>query len=78
MNETLDCLFTTLDTRETAAKQEEDSDKPFTESKTIVAALDLPISHCLVVKKGTQRDEIKWVRSHEQVSRLMYSVQALV
>lgn len=62
VNETLDCLFSTLDT-----DTEEDEDKPFFGSKMIVAALDLPISHCLVVKKGTLQQDIKWVRSHEQV-----------
>ncbi|RSH82160.1 hypothetical protein EHS25_006093 [Saitozyma podzolica] len=32
----------------------------------IVGMLDLPIRHCLVVRKGTRMEDIKWVRSHEQ------------
>lgn len=62
VNETLECLFTHLDYE---SRKKEDS--PYIEGKTIVATLDLPISHCLVVKKGTLRSQIKWVRSHEQV-----------
>ena len=33
----------------------------------IVADLKLPIRHCLVVRKGVRMEDIKWVRSHEQV-----------
>jgi len=34
----------------------------------LIGDLDLPIRHCLVVKKGVQMDQIRWIRSHEQVS----------
>jgi hypothetical protein len=47
-----------------------------------VGMLDLPIRHCLVVKKGTKMGDIKWVRSHEQVrvtdgSSPMYRIESL-
>lgn len=35
--------------------------------KEIIATLDLPIRHCLVVTKGTKMEDIKVVSSHEQV-----------
>jgi len=34
--------------------------------RRIIAELNLPIKHCLVVKKGVKMEEIRWVRSHEQ------------
>jgi hypothetical protein len=48
-----------------------------------VGMLDLPIRHCLVVKKGTKMGDIKWVRSHEQVrvtdgSSPMYRIESLI
>ncbi|OCF34461.1 hypothetical protein I316_03976 [Kwoniella heveanensis BCC8398] len=35
-------------------------------SRRIRADLALPIRHCLVAKRGTRLEDIKWVRSHEQ------------
>jgi len=34
----------------------------------IIGDLDLPIRHCLVVRKGVRMEDIRWIRSHEQVS----------
>ena len=34
----------------------------------VIGELDLSIEHCLVARKGIRMDEVKWVRSHEQVS----------
>jgi prephenate dehydratase len=36
--------------------------------KEIIATLDLPIRHCLVVLKGTKMEDITMVKSHEQAS----------
>ena len=33
----------------------------------IVDSLDLGIRHCLVARKGVKMEDIRWVRSHEQV-----------
>lgn len=37
----------------------------------IIGDLDLPIRHCLVAKAGVTIEEIKWVRSHEQVGHYL-------
>lgn len=76
VHETIDCLFTRTDVRSDVDGDNDNEDEDngtlpdVLSDKMIVAALDLPISHCLVVKKGTMKDQIKWVRSHEQVRRL--------
>ncbi|KIR51550.1 prephenate dehydratase [Cryptococcus gattii Ru294] len=56
--ETLDCLLSVL--------KPSTSEGPKPPEREIVADFVLPIRHCLVVRKGTKMEEIKWVRSHEQ------------
>lgn len=45
---------------------------PSTPHPEIIGETTLPISHSLVVRKGVKMEDIRWVRSHEQV-RLKYS-----
>ncbi|WVQ86002.1 hypothetical protein IAT38_008170 [Cryptococcus sp. DSM 104549] len=49
--ETLDCLL---------------SAPGSSKSRMVLADLALPIRHCLVAKKGTRLEDVRWVRSHEQ------------
>ena len=34
----------------------------------IVGEVILSIRHCLVAKRGVEMEDVRWVRSHEQVS----------
>jgi prephenate dehydratase len=58
VTETLDCLLSSLPGPSKAS---------FGHKCRIIGDLNLPIRHCLVVRKGTRMEDIKWVRSHEQV-----------
>jgi prephenate dehydratase len=80
VTETLDCFFTSLDPATQTVDFESVSGpsrsleangsdrKGKGKQKMIIASLDLPIQHCLVVRKGTRLEDIHWVRSHEQAS----------
>ncbi|KAK8850339.1 hypothetical protein IAR55_004256 [Kwoniella newhampshirensis] len=59
--ETLDNLLSILLT-----PPSESSRDAHTRRRKIVMDLALPIRHCLVAKKGTKLEDIRWIRSHEQ------------
>lgn len=64
--ETLDCLLdTNAEAGPSSPRREAKMEEP-----VIIGDLDLPIRHCLVARRGVTIEEIKWVRSHEQVSGL--------
>ena len=71
VTETLDCLLGTHHTSQVASVNDHDSAQ---NDPMIIASLDLPISHCLVVQKGIKMDQITYVRSHEQVSFSCYII----
>nr|XP_031857916.1 uncharacterized protein CI109_006712 [Kwoniella shandongensis]KAA5524988.1 hypothetical protein CI109_006712 [Kwoniella shandongensis] len=58
--ETLDNILSIL------TPPSESSKDAYTRNRRIVMDLALPIRHCLVVRKGTKLEDIRWVRSHEQ------------
>ncbi|WRT70462.1 uncharacterized protein IL334_007460 [Kwoniella shivajii] len=62
VTETLDCLLSNLN----PFTEDESSIEKVKRKRRIVADLALPISHCLVVRKGTRKEDIRWIRSHEQ------------
>lgn len=70
VTETFDCLFRRLNTSRSCASGSDSFPRTTSKGKEkeIVGTLDLPIRHCLVVKRGTQMSDIRWVKSHEQVS----------
>ncbi|KAK6906856.1 hypothetical protein I203_100843 [Kwoniella mangroviensis CBS 8507] len=61
VTETLDCVLSNLHSNGSSAQLDEDR-----QGRRIIADLALPISHCLVVKKGVKTEDIRWIRSHEQ------------
>ncbi|WVW81109.1 hypothetical protein I302_103100 [Kwoniella bestiolae CBS 10118] len=61
VTETLDCLLSNLNPDKGMTELDEEK-----KSRKIIADLALPISHCLVVRKGVKKEDIKWIRSHEQ------------
>jgi len=64
VTETLDCLLSSLDhSSPKSANGEAGPSRP-----RVFGDWVLPIRHCLVAKKGVKMEDVKWVRSHEQVS----------
>ncbi|WWC92063.1 uncharacterized protein L201_007017 [Kwoniella dendrophila CBS 6074] len=69
VTETLDCLLSNLNTTSPQEEERESSSSLLSIEKRkrrIIADLALPISHVLVVRKGVKKEDIKWIRSHEQ------------
>jgi len=63
VTETLDCLLSSPTSSQcVSANAEAGPSRP-----RIVGDLVLPIRHCLVARKGVKMEDIRWVRSHEQV-----------
>ncbi|WWC65464.1 uncharacterized protein I303_108082 [Kwoniella dejecticola CBS 10117] len=59
VTETLDCLLSSLHGDDTELGDTQ-------RRRRIIADLALPISHVLVVRKGVKKEDIRWIRSHEQ------------
>jgi prephenate dehydratase len=85
--ETLDCLLSVLSPSPTRAHAQTAVTATSTSSSAeagpsrrphIIADLALPISHCLVAKRGVRMEDISCVRSHEQVSGVAMSILSQV
>ncbi|WWC72357.1 uncharacterized protein I206_106319 [Kwoniella pini CBS 10737] len=63
VTETLDCLLSNLNFSSHSSTSNLVREK---KHRRIIADLALPISHVLVVRKGVKKEDIKWIRSHEQ------------
>jgi hypothetical protein len=74
--ETLDCLLSTFSPHSDPASVAGPSGTSkanghahlVVREPKVMGLMDLPIRHCLVARKGLKIGDIKWVRSHEQVS----------
>ena len=64
VSETLDCLLSSFN----SSSSSDHESGPGPSRPWLMGDLVLPIRHCLVAKKGVKQKDIRWVRSHEQVS----------
>lgn len=67
--ETLDSLLSPLKAGPSSRKSRQNGDSGGVRNQpVIIGDTDLGIRHCLVARKGVKMKDIRWVRSHEQVS----------
>ncbi|EIW69771.1 hypothetical protein TREMEDRAFT_61538 [Tremella mesenterica DSM 1558] len=69
VTETVDCLLSPLSSGRKTGEVElggMNGGEAGPSRPRIIGSTDLEIAHCLVVRRGVNMDDIKWVRSHEQ------------
>lgn len=77
VTDTIDCLLSPLLSKSLSGNENSEASSSgtskspshglYAERPLVIGETVLKIQHCLVVKKGVQMKDIKWVRSHEQV-----------